>query len=139
MCPVTPVPESEIVIVGLFPLLVTVMLPRAGPRDAGANDTVTGTDAPGGTDIPFETPVIENPGPAIVTLETVRPELLVLVNVTASVFTAPRVTSPKLRLDVLAFRPAIRFATPECEALTAPLHPDWPILVKRTAARARQD
>jgi hypothetical protein len=137
--PVTPVPESEIVIVGSFPLLVTVMLPRAGPGDAGANDTVMGTDAPGGTNVPFEIPVIENPGPAIVTLETVTLELLVLVNVTASAFAAPRLTSPKLRLDVLAFRPAIRFVMPECEALTVPLHPDWPILAKRTAARARQD
>ena len=139
LCPDTPVPESEIVIVGLFPLLVIVMLPTAGPTAAGANDTVIGIDAPGATDIPLEIPVIENPGPFMLTFETVTLELLVFVNVIASVLAVPTLTLPKLRLEVLAFRPGTKLAVLEFEAPTVPLHPNWPILAKRTAAKNRHD
>jgi hypothetical protein len=135
LCPETPVPESEIITVGLVPASVIVTLPIAGPRLDGANDTVTVSDAPGATDIPFEIPVIENPGPAIDTFETVTLELLVFVNVTPSVLVAPTFTLPKLRLDVLAFRPGIE-ALPE--RVTVPVHPDRLKLTKTRAAKTKR-
>jgi len=113
------------------------MLPVTGPVAAGAKDTLTAADVPGVRLSPFDIPLTEKPGPAIVTFETVTLELLVFVNVTTRVLVVPTLTFPKLKLEVLAFRPTTRFGDADPEAPAVPLHPVWLIMAIRTAANRR--
>lgn len=104
----------------------------------GAKETIIATDVPGETFNPFDMPLMEKPGPTIVTFETVMLEVLVFVNVTPRVLAAPTLTLPKPRVEVLAFRPEMTFDDADLEALTVPLHPDWPMTASRSAVTERR-
>lgn len=67
-----PVPDKVTVDGEFVALLAIVTLaPVIAPPDVGANVTVSGTDCPGPSTVPFAIPLAVNPVPVTVTLEIV--------------------------------------------------------------------
>ena len=144
VCPVAPVPDRTIVIIGLLALSVTVILPLARPSADGVKETFSVAEVPDERFAPLDMPIAEKPAPPIVTFETVTLELLVFVNVTTRVLVPPTLTFPKFRALVLGFRPEMTFCDSatfcdvEGAAPTDPLHPDWLMMANRTAGNNKR-
>lgn len=113
----TPVPVREIVLGEFVALLVTVTLPVALPVAAGANVTFKVAVWPGVRICPEDTPAAVNPGPEMLTPETVTDEFPPLVNVTGRMVLLPRLTLEKLKLAWLALRMSVEAVTVNVAAL----------------------
>jgi hypothetical protein len=101
----TPVPDSEMLIVGLLASLMIDMVPVTRPPTAGANSTLKvalwkGFRVRGNT-----SPLMLKPAPVTVACETVTLLVPIFVRVTLRVGLVPTATLPKLRLlELVAIR-----------------------------------
>ena len=83
-------------------LLVTVTLPAPAPAVDGVYVTLSVVLCPGVRISPVETPLAANPGPAMLTLETVTSEFPALVNFTLRLLVLLMLTLGKVKSVVLA-------------------------------------
>jgi hypothetical protein len=103
----TPVPDSEMLIVGPQALVVIDMVPVTLPPTAGANSTLKVALSKGSRVRGNTSPLMLKPAPVTVAWETVTRRNPKFVRVTPRVRLVPTVTLPKLRLSELV---AIRAA-----------------------------
>ena len=111
----------EIVLGEFVALLVTVALPEALPDAAGANVTFKVAVWPGVKISPEDTPEAVNPGPEMLTPETVTDEFPAFVNVTPRMLLLPRLTLEKVKLVWLALRTSVAAFTVNVAALLVTL------------------
>jgi hypothetical protein len=101
----TPVPDSEMLIVGPQALVVIDMVPVTLPPTAGANLTLKVALSKGFRVRDNTSPLMLKPAPVTVARETVTLRVPVFVRVTPRVRLVPTVTLPKLRLlELVAIR-----------------------------------
>ena len=105
----TPIPDREMLAGELVALLLTVILPVAGPLADGANAEVSAVVCPGASVMPLA-PVTLKPAPATITCAIVALEFPALVIVMFWVLLLDTFTLPKFKLLTLEFSNSVAAA-----------------------------